>query len=262
MSAVCTPSPSPAHSLGARGLKPIAELAAGRPHGDRLRYMAGCRCFDCRRSNSAYEAARKIARAAGEGNGIVPAGKARAHLKALSLRGIGRRSVAAACDVADTILGDIIAGRKTRIRAATERAILSVTPAAASDGVLVPARATWRMLDELIADGYTRRKLAVALGSKSKTPSLQLKRDFVTVRSAYQVGRLFDRLRFTSARETLKLLESLRLEGYTSLQVEQRLAALARSLGEQPPGLAPNKKGRISARAADLVERLHRELTN
>lgn len=254
--------PTLTHSLGARGLKPIAELAANRNHGDRLRYMAGCRCFDCRRANSAYEAARKIARAAGEGNGIVPSGKARAHLKALSSQGIGRRSVAAACDVADTILGDIISGRKARIRAGTERAILAVTPAAASDGVLVPAKATWKMLDELIADGYTRRKLAVGLGSKSKTPSLQLKRDFVTVRSAYSVERLFEQLKFTGARETIKLLARLRDEGYSSLQVEQRLAALARSLGEPAPKLAPNKKGRISARAADLVERLHRELTN
>lgn len=247
--------------LSARGLKPIAALAANRGHGDRLRYMAGCRCFDCRRANSAYEAGRKIARAAGQGNGIVPAAKARAHLAALSEQGVGRRSVSAACDVADTVLGDIISGRKVNIRAATERAILAVTAAAAGDRALVPAKATWKLLDELIKDGYTRSELGRLLGSKSKTPALQLKRDFVTVRSAYMVERLFAELKFTDARATIRLLAKLRDEGYTQGQVDQRLSTLANKLGGKMPTLAPNKKGRISAKTADFVERLYREMT-
>lgn len=247
--------------LSARGLKPVTELAADRSHGDRLRYMAGCRCFACRRANSAYEAARKIARAAGEGNGIVLAAKARAHMKALSAQGVGRRSVGAACDVSDTVLSDIIAGRKANIRAATERAILAVTAAAAGDRALVPAKATWKMLEQLIADGYTRGELAARLGSKSKTPALQLKRDFVTVRSAYLVERLFGQLRFECAKPTLRLLAKLRDEGYAQSQIEQRLALLAARVGESVPVIVPNKKGRISAKAADLVEQLYREMT-
>jgi hypothetical protein len=247
--------------LSGRGLRPVAELAADREHGDRLRYMAGCRCFACRRANSAYEAARKVARAAGEGNGIVPAAKARAHIKALSAQGVGRRSVGAACDVADTVLSDIISGRKINIRAATERAILAVTADAAGDRALVSAKATWKLLDQLIADGYTRGDLAARLGSKAKTPALQLKRDFVTVRSAYLVERLFDRLRFTCAKPTMKLLAKLRDEGFTQHQIEQRLAALATKLDETAPALAPNKKGRISAKTAGLVEQLYREMT-
>ena len=251
-------SPSP---LSARGLKPAAELAADRDHGDRLRYKAGCRCFACRRANTAYEAARKIARAAGEGNGIVSAEKARAHLKALSAQGVGRRSVQAACDVANTVLADIVSGRKTNIRAATERAILAVTAAAAGDGALVPAKATWEMLDQLIADGYTRTYLGAQLGSKSKVPQLQLKRDFVTVRSAYLVERLFEKLKCECAKPTMKLLAKLRDEGYTQHQVEQRLATLAAEFGEPALSIEPNKKGRISTKAADLVERLYREMT-
>lgn len=245
--------------LTARGLRPITELAASRDHGDRLRYMAGCRCFQCRRSNSAYEAQRKIARAAGKGNGIVPASKARAHMKALSEQGIGRRSVSAASDVSDTVLSDIIAGRKTNIRAATERAILAVTSAAAGDHALVPAAATWKLLDQLIDDGYTKGELAQRLGNK--TPALQLKRDFVTVRNAHLVQVLYYKLQFTSAKETIKLLSKLRDEGYTQKQVDQRLAVLANETGKPVPVLVPNSKGRISLDAADLVERLYRELT-
>lgn len=248
-------------ALSARGLKPVSELAAKRDHGDRLRYIAGCRCFPCRRANSAYEAERKVARAAGLGNGLVPAERARAHLKALSEAGVGRRMVRAASDVSETCLQEVIAGRKTNIRAATERAILAVTKGAAGDGALVPAKATWKMLDQLIEDGYTRSDLAARLGSKAKTPSLQLNRDFVTVRNAYLVERLFEQLKCEDAKPTIKLLAKLRDEGYTQHQVEQRVAAFAAKLGEKVPALVPNKKGRISTKAADLVERLYRELT-
>lgn len=248
------------HALSVRGLKPIVELAAGRNHGDRLRYMAGCRCTDCRRANSAYESARQKARAAGQGNGIVPAAKARAHLKSLSAQGVGRRSVHAASDVADTVLQDIAAGRKANIRAATERAILAVTRAAAGDGALIAGKATWKMLDQLIADGYTKKALANRMGYKS--PALQLKRDFVTVRSAYLVEWLYQKLRFTCAKQSMKLLARLRDEGYTPHQIEQRLTKLATDLDIPAPSLTPNKRGRISACAADLVERLYQDMTS
>lgn len=223
--------------------------------------MGGCRCFACRRANSAYEAERKIARATGEGNGIVPAGAARAHMKALSAQGVGRRSVGAASDVADTVLSGIISGRKANIRAATERAILAVTADAAGDRALIPAKATWKLLDQLIADGYTRGYLAARLGSKSKTPALQLNREYVTVRNAHLVQRLFEQLKFECAKPTLKLLDKLRAEGYTQHQVQQRVAALAAKRHEEVPALTPNKKGRISTKAADLIEQLYHELT-
>lgn len=249
-----------ASPLAARGLRPVSELAANREHGDRLRYMAGCRCFKCRSANTAYEAARKAARANGEGNGIVPAAAARAHLAALSKAGVGRRMVSAACDVSETCLQEVIAGRKANIRAATERAILAVTTAAAGDGALVPGKATWKMLDQLLDDGYTKSYLAQCLGSKAKVPALQLKRDFVTVRSAHLVERLFEKLKFECAKPTMKLLAKLRDEGYTQQQIAQRLAAMV-DQGEPVPLFEPNKKGRISTKAADLVERLYQELT-
>lgn len=248
-----------ASTLASRGMKPLSELSARRDHGDRLRYMGGCRCFQCRRANTAYEAARKIARAAGLGNGIVPAAKARAHMKQLSALGVGRRSVGAASDVADSVLSDIITGRKINIRAATERAILAVTIEAAGDHALVPAKATWKLLDELIKDGFTRGDLAVRMGRKTR--NLQLDKDVVTVRNAYLVERLHRDLQFTSAKATLNLIAKLRDEGYTQSQIEQRAAALAASLGEEVPSLVPNTIGRISMLAADLVEQIYREMT-
>jgi hypothetical protein len=170
------------------------ELSAGRPHGDRLRYLGGCRCADCRRANCEYEKQRAAARKAGDWNGIVDAAPARAHLAKLSRLGVGRRAVSAATDVADTVLQEIRSGRKRRIRARTERKILAVTKACASDHALVSARRTWRLLNQLLEEGYTRTFIAAELGSQAKRPALQVSREFVLARTAHQVETLHRRL--------------------------------------------------------------------
>jgi hypothetical protein len=77
-----------ATNLAARGLRTAADLALTRQHGDRLRYLAGCHCSECRGANTAYERTRSAARKAGDWNGIVPADKARAHLAALSAKNV------------------------------------------------------------------------------------------------------------------------------------------------------------------------------
>lgn len=244
----------PSPQLAARGLKPVAVLAQGRPCGDRLRYLAGCRCADCRRANSAYESARAQARKAGDWNGIVPAVKARTHLAALAAQGVGRRAVGDACDVADSVLVEIIAGRKTRIRARTERAILAVTAAAAADRALIPAAPTWALLQELIADGYSKAELARQLGYK--TPALQLNRHQVTARNAADVASLHRRLRLVDAGPTLRRLNALADEGYTRRQIAEQLNRAAFVLGLAPPAIA-FRRGRVLASTARIVERAH-----
>lgn len=243
-------------ALAARGLRPVADLARDRQHGDRLRYMAGCRCADCRRANTAYETARAAARKAGDWNGIVPAAKARGHLAALSALGIGRRAVGDVCGVADSILSAIITGKKANIRARSERAILAVTVAAAADRALIPAAPTWSLLDELIADGYSKAELARQLGYK--THALQINRHQITVRNAYDVERLHERLRMVDAKRTLRLLDALADEGYTRRQIIEGLARLATTTGAEAPILTV-RNGRLMASAARLVERLNAE---
>ena len=181
-------------SLASRGLRPAFELAESRPHGDRVRYLGGCRCAECRRANTEYEKARYAARKSGDWNGIVDAAPSRAHLRKLARLGIGRRTVAAATDVALSVITDIRQGRKLRIRARTERKILAVTKACASDAALVPARRTWRLIEQLLEEGYTKQRIARDLGSKAKTPALQLRRDFVQVRTAHRVEVVHRRL--------------------------------------------------------------------
>ncbi|PKL96796.1 MAG: hypothetical protein CVV18_00335 [Gammaproteobacteria bacterium HGW-Gammaproteobacteria-8] len=179
-------------NLAARGMRPISELAASRPHGDRLRYRAGCRCSLCRTANTQYEAQRQRARKAGDWNGIVSAKRAKAHLLTLSRHGVGRRAVGAASDVGDTCLSQIRCGEKTRIRARTERRILAVTPAMASDRALVPSRDTIKRIRQLLAEGYSEQRLAHELGLK--TGRLQYHAERVTVRTAYRIERLHKRL--------------------------------------------------------------------
>src|SRR5688572_24739280 len=90
----------------------VVKIGRRREHGDRLRYMAGCRCTPCRAANSRYETERLRARKNGDWNGCVPAAKARAHLLKLSRRGVGTRAIADASGVARSILRAVARGEK------------------------------------------------------------------------------------------------------------------------------------------------------
>lgn len=176
----------------ARGLRPIAELGARRPHGHRLRYMAGCKCFKCRRSNSDYERQRQAARLAGDWNGIVDARRAKRHLKKLSRAGVGQWSVCFATDIARSMIHEIKNGDRRRIRARTERKILAVTPASRADRSFVPAVVAWHLIDKLLEEGFSKARLAKLLGYRS--PALQFRRDRITARNEARVIALHRRL--------------------------------------------------------------------
>jgi len=124
-------------------------------------------------------------------NGLVPADGARAHVRKLGRLGIGYKSVGAACDVGHTILLLIRAGKRTRIRASTERRILGVDRGALADGALVPAAPTWRRIDKLLAEDFSRAEIARRLGFSS--PALQFGRKRVTARTAARVERFYRR---------------------------------------------------------------------
>lgn len=164
---------------------------ADRPHGTRLRYVSGCRCVPCRAANSRYETRRARLRAQGQWNGLVDAAPARRHILALGTQGMGYKLVADRARVATSVVAAVRAGRKRQIRAATEKALLGVRLELAS-GALVPAAETWRLLDQLVREGYPKRRLARFLGQRGA--GLQVSRDQVTVKTAGRVARLHARL--------------------------------------------------------------------
>lgn len=170
-------------------LRSASELNGGRTHGSRMCYMAGCKCFYCRRANSDYERKRQLARKAGDWNGIVSATRARAHIHTLSKQGVGYRAIAAASDVSKTILTEIRSGKKRRIRARSERLILAVTSAQALDGALVDASKTWRQVRHLLREGFTKAWISAQIGQSGL--ALQLGKRRVTVRNAGAINRLW-----------------------------------------------------------------------
>lgn len=164
------------------------------PCGVRAKYVGGgCRCLLCRAANARYATARAAARKRGEWNGLVDAAAARAHLVKLSRAGVGRNTVADISGVARSVICAIKSGRKITIRKRTQDAILGVTRAATAMGTHVPARQTWKLLDVLIDEGFTKTRLARELGSTAKSPSLQLRTDVITRGNAIAVQRLYRR---------------------------------------------------------------------
>ncbi len=65
------------------GFRPLPDLAATCPHGDRLRFLAGCCCEHGRVANAQYERKRQQARGEGDWNGIVSATAAQNHMRQL-----------------------------------------------------------------------------------------------------------------------------------------------------------------------------------
>jgi len=160
-----------------------------KPHGSRIRYMAGCRCLPCRASNTNYETMRALRRRQGLWNGLVNAGRARRHIQRLSQWGVGYKTVAAAAGVSCSVMFKIRSGDRRQIRALTEKRILAVSKSAARGSTLISAKGTWRKISWLLDGGFTKGEIAIRLGAKTR--ALQLNKEFVTVKTAKKVDQLW-----------------------------------------------------------------------
>jgi hypothetical protein len=168
----------------------LHEAAKLKPHGTRARYMAGCKCLLCRAANSRYETERFRARRNGDWNGIVPAARARKHLIKLSKQQVGRRSVSEVTGISETILQHIKQGKRRNIRARTERLILNIDRHALSAAAIIPAGPTWKKINWLLDEGFTKKELAKRLGYR--TPAIQFRKDRITVKTAVKVERFYE----------------------------------------------------------------------
>jgi hypothetical protein len=133
-------------------------------------------------------------RAGSHDRDCVRARRAREHLLELSRKGVGRRAVSAASGVTESTLGAIRQRRLRWIKPATQARILGVTSRTREAGTYVRAGHTWRLLELLLAHGYTAPELARHLGSRARRPRLQYDRTTVRAKSALAVERLYRRL--------------------------------------------------------------------
>lgn len=122
-------------------------------------------------------------------NGLVSAGRVRQHLRRLSRKGVGYKAVAEAADVSRTVLQDVMAGRKRKVRAELERRVLRVDAGAALDHALVPAARTQALIAQLRTEGFTNAELARRLGYKA--PALQIGKTHVLARTELRIRRFY-----------------------------------------------------------------------
>lgn len=144
-----------------------------RAHGSHAKYVVDrCRCEPCLYATRCYENSRRTRKA----RGLEPyadATKAREHVRWLQSQGIGLKKIAAASGVPHGSLAKLIYGDRQRgmapskrIRAATGRKLVAVTPAdAASAGHRIDATQTKALLAALIDNGWTKTAVAQRLGT-------------------------------------------------------------------------------------------------
>lgn len=135
-------------------------------HGSYVTYVWDrCRCPECKSAHSRYEKTRR--RWQGEFprelHPLVPAARARAHLKDLMSQGMSLKRMAAIHDLSHGVLSSIVYGRKNRpylkIRRDTEDRILAVTLDVA-DGAKVDRAEADAIIEELLARGWTKSAIA------------------------------------------------------------------------------------------------------
>lgn len=175
---------------------------AERSHGSHAKYaIERCRCDDCRRAQREYNRnrLRQLARPDGVWRPYVDAGPAREHIEWLASCGIGLKSVASIGGLAHGTLSKLVYGDPSRglapskrIRSATAEKILAVMPRAAAGAQRIPAGPTWKLLDELVARGWSRSELSRRLGCA--TPALQISHTRVLASTARRVEALYAEL--------------------------------------------------------------------
>lgn len=184
-------------SSSARGIaKMQANLRAKAEtynHGDRRRYLSGCRCEDCTEGNTAYMRELRAKHRAGIHVGtLVPAAPVRQHLRKLRAKHVGLRAVSECAKVPRSTLGYLLSGHKKSLRESTAKRILGVTANQRSDGALVSAAKSWELIRELREEGYLVKYLAKQLGFSGA--GIQVGKTRITVRNAARIELLHRRL--------------------------------------------------------------------
>jgi hypothetical protein len=115
----------------------------------------------------------------------------RKHLRALSRRGVGYKTAADAASVSRSTVGKILSGERRQLRAQAAKRLLALTSAARADHCIISASYTWRVIEWLLEEGFTKARIARELGAQR--PALQIGRKFVLARTQLAVEKLWRR---------------------------------------------------------------------
>lgn len=187
-------------------------------------------------------------------NGVVSANRTRAHLLALRERGVGYKAVAAACDVAPSVLGRALAGGT--VRASTERRVLAVDVGAIADGALVDAKETNRIVRRLRRRGFTLRQLGELFGYECGT-ALQVGHSRAVIAStAARAARIWRRVE----RGEIKPCRAI-----VAASAERRWIAMMLAAGVPASWLFDRvgvaaRGARMRPKTVDAIRRFRREL--
>jgi len=156
-------------------------------------WRKGCRCQDCRTAVKIYNV--KLNRRRERGEEILhDATEVREHILWLRTQNVGMRAIEAATGLRRGTIGKIASGQTKRCRAETIAKILAVGTHRRAPGALVDARPTWRLINDMLRNGFTKTQIAAELGSTAERPALQLKRDLILQSTADEVQEMYDRL--------------------------------------------------------------------
>jgi hypothetical protein len=171
-------------------------LGLRHKHGTKMRYLAGCRCWRCRRGNAEYERKLNEARKLYGPNDLVSSARVLAHLLYLKTFGIGHKTIAKHARVAKTGLAEIIWSSKQHIRRRSEARILAIQPTLEilPRNVNIPVAKTMERIKQLIAWGYPKSLISQE-GLGNEAGALQVnhsKSQNTTVRTALAIRSFYD----------------------------------------------------------------------
>ena len=167
-------------------------------HGTRTGYgYHRCRCDDCCEANRKYNLIRdRKARAVAYGIAIpepstfVDATEVRAHLIWLSERGIGRRTISDLTGVSMASILAIKTGKRQKCLRRSAELIMAVNLSQRPSNAHIDATRSLNQVADLVARGWTKRKIAQILTGNEGALSLQLKAR-ITVHHAEVIDQLW-----------------------------------------------------------------------
>ncbi len=181
-------------------LPSVQQLSGNKPHGHKMRYMAGCRCWRCRAANAAYEQRLNENRRLYGPNDLVSTDRVRQHLKYLQQFGMGHKTVAKHARMAKTVLAEILWYGKKQMRRRSEARVLAVQPTLETlpRNVKIPASETVEKIEQMIRWGYSKSLInRDGLGLKSvgmQIHSLKRKTASVSVKNAVKIRAFFAKI--------------------------------------------------------------------